>query len=249
MLGVYHFHEQIAVNHNPSKFHLLYSRFDEIYLALDTLIQYSHLRAFNASFSENFYGMKRVPSIALVNQSIESRPRLQSRQFWSSLIIIVSVPYFREKLRAYHEQLKLRQAQGQLNPVIDVFESQFLRLYPILSALFNIIEMVHQIGYAVNRMDCHSLLLRLAAVRLQNQTLTDFKSHELWTEILEQNLSWPKYLARLSWLSWKWLATKFGVALSTGAFFLQFLEFWYTRQDAPPSFAPLPTPPPPEPVS
>ncbi|XP_051891489.1 peroxisome assembly protein 12 isoform X2 [Pristis pectinata] len=52
---------KVLVESNPARYGFLWRWFDEIYTLLDFLLQRHYLSRTSASFSENFYGMKRIP--------------------------------------------------------------------------------------------------------------------------------------------------------------------------------------------
>lgn len=219
----------------------MYNNFDEFYLIFDFCVQLCHLRAYNSSFSENFYSLKRVSSNLSSNVS-----RLNSKQLYSSLIILSTFPYLKSKFDSLYLRLKLSHFESQITSHSSLL---FLKTYPIFCSIWELITLLYEISYSVGKSRYHSPLLQLSNVRLCSLTEDDLRERSVNFEILDSNLNWFRYLKRLSWLTTKWMANGLGVGLSVGAFFIQFLDYWYTRDNSPPSFAPLPIPPPPERVS
>jgi peroxin-12 len=54
-----------ATHRYPRYFLPLFNRFDEVFALLKTTIQYSYLREWSASFSEHFYGVKRLGDVTV----------------------------------------------------------------------------------------------------------------------------------------------------------------------------------------
>lgn len=229
---------QILYQNNPAKFSSIYNHFDNLYLLFDFVVQYSHLRAFNASFSENFYGLKRI-------DAKHNNERLTSKQIYSSLLFLIGYPYLKIKLDNLHERLKYDLLEGKRLQSVQLW---FVKVYPTFCSVWNGLLLYYQIKYAVGKGNYHSPLLRLASVELRCLTQEDLNERNTKV-LLEPNLSWFNYLKRISWICTKYCATGLGAGLSFGAFFIQFLDYWYTRESAPPSFASLPIPPPPPKVS
>ncbi|XP_034007606.1 peroxisome assembly protein 12, partial [Trematomus bernacchii] len=53
---------KVLAESNPSRFSFLFRFYDELFLFLDLMLQNHFLSVSSASFSENFYGLKRVCS-------------------------------------------------------------------------------------------------------------------------------------------------------------------------------------------
>jgi len=210
----------ILAESNPNRYLVLRSWFDEIYLAFDVIVQSSHLKAYNASFAEKFYGLQRVP----LNGS-----NLTSNHFLKSLVFLSAYPYIKRKLDLLYSSLKRTEAERGLDTNSKAY--YFVKAYPLLCLVYETTNLIYQIRYAVGNASHHSLLVRLASVQLQNFVKdSDTSLSEQW----------------VGWVFAKWVARGLGLGLSFGAFFIQFLDFFYTREDTPVSISSLPIPPPPK---
>lgn len=231
---------KVLYNNNPQKFNHLYNNFDEFYLLFDFFVQFCHLRAYNSSFSENFYCLKRVSSHLMSNNS-----RLNSKQFYSSLLILTAFPYLKSKFDSLYSRLKLAQMESQMN-IRSHSSLLFLKTYPIFCSFWDLLTLLYQVSYSVGKNKYHSPLVMLSNVRLCSLSEEDFRQRNANFDILDNNLDSFRFVKRVLWLTTKWMANGLGASLSIGAFFIQFLDFWYSTDNSPPSFAPLPIPPPPQ---
>lgn len=231
----------MLANNNPERFAYIYRNFDEFYMIFDFVVQFSHLKAYDASFAEKFYSLRRVPcNLAEKNDS----QNLPPQQLYSSLFLLVGFPYVRNKLDIVWERLKFAELEGRINKTRNPTQYWFLKIYPVINGVYEFWSLCDHLTYAVGNGRYHSPLLRLAAVQLCNFVLRDAGE----TSDMSSVNSWTNYFKYLSLMTTKFIAKSVGTGLSVGAFFLQFLDYWFTRENAPPSFAPLPIPPPPETV-
>lgn len=75
----------------PERWGFLYSHADEIILAMDILMQYHHLRVYNASFAEHFYGLAREGKIKMIRFVV----RAKMKDLYLNIIIFF---FFNEKI-------------------------------------------------------------------------------------------------------------------------------------------------------
>lgn len=107
---------QVLAESNPSRYGFLWRRFDELYLLLDVLLQNHFLSHCSASFSENFYGLKRVSG------GRGDQLGLNRKSHWRSLLLLCLVPYLRAKLEATlaqqrdEEDFSIRLGQSKIDP-------------------------------------------------------------------------------------------------------------------------------------
>ena len=105
----------------------------------------------------------------------------------------------------------------------------FLRLYPYLHLLYNLCHLVHFFRYTIGRSGYHSPFNRLAASQIVNLSTDRAKE-------MEERTGSGVAKAFTSGLS---------VGLEIGAFFLQFLEWWYSSEGKTRDLSSLPIPAPP----
>lgn len=98
----------------------LATKFDEIYALVFGIVEYYHLKNWNATFTEKFYGLKRTrvlnsgPTSSLprarvaASDFVEKSRRLTKKQVWASVIITMLGPYIKEKAEVKYQRLQAR---------------------------------------------------------------------------------------------------------------------------------------------
>uniref|UniRef100_A0A1A7Z3F5 Peroxisome assembly protein 12 n=1 Tax=Iconisemion striatum TaxID=60296 RepID=A0A1A7Z3F5_9TELE len=234
---------KVLAESNPSRFGFLWRSFDELYLLLDLILQNHFLRHCSASFSENFYGLKRV--------SGQQGPRLLRRSRWLSLLLLCLAPYLRAKLEARlarqrdEEDFSIRLAQTRRERLYRAA----VAVYPYVSSAWQAWIFCQQLLFVFGVTRTHSPLLWLANVRLARLSAQDIRGME--QKISSIGPAADRSLLQRAW--WLMSQTTRGVAislstcLSLGVFFLQFLDWWYSseNQTSVKTLTSLPAPPPP----
>ena len=200
---------QTLADANPGKFTIIRKWSEEVYLVFDAVVQYTHLRAFKASFPEHFYGLKRVGSY---------EQRLTRDQLWASFCLVCLLPYARKRLDQLLEQLRQEDAVRRLDTQTPGY--YFLRLYPALSFLIEASNFVLQINYLLERSKYHSIWCQVIGTQLVSQTSVASSTPSASSDAFR----WS------GWLVAKYVARTIGSCLSGGAFFIQFLEYYYSRE-------------------
>ncbi|KAK6759657.1 hypothetical protein RB195_021314 [Necator americanus] len=201
----------------PHRFQTANNCYDELYLLFDLLLQNQYLKKYGASFSENFYGMKRI------YQSSGSLPHEFNARI-RSLIVLVLWPYVRDKLDKWHDIWidKIRFATMRTNDLRMKLGRIFVRFWPLIKALLTFTTTVLQLGYIINRSTVHSPFLWFAGVRLEKLTAEDLKSFER----IPMHLQSSGILNRL-WRFFLALPGIFSRLFGYGLFFVQFIDFIY----------------------
>lgn len=104
---------KFLANNFPKKFQWLCNYYDETFLGINVLLQYYYLWKHDASFSENFYGLKRV--------TLNSTKPLSETQRQLSLLMLTVLPYFKRKLQEKITIYKVQKAEGTLRDVSVFF--------------------------------------------------------------------------------------------------------------------------------
>ncbi|XP_061557500.1 peroxisome assembly protein 12 [Phycodurus eques] len=238
---------EVLAESNPSCFGFLWRRFDEFYLLLDVLLQNHFLSHCSASFSENFYGLKRVSGGHGPPVGLGLRRKARRR----SLLLLCLVPYLRAKLEATfarqreEEDFSIRLAQSRSRRLYRAA----VAAYPYVDSAWRAWIFCQQLLFVFGAVRTHSPLLWLARVRLARLTERDIGDMELDA----RNRGIPpgdRTVHRAWWLMWqaaRGAAVSLSTSLSLGVFFLQFLEWWYSSDNraAVKNLASLPVPPPP----
>lgn len=168
---------QILAESNPSRFGFLWQRFDELYLLLDVILQNHFLSHCSASFSENFYGLKRVSA----GRPLPVQLGLRKKTRWCSLLLLCLVPYLRAKLEA-----TLARQQDEEDFSIQLAQTRRQKLYraavaayPYVSSAWQMWVFCQQLLFVFGAARTHNPLLWLARVRLSRLTAQDIRDLEL----------------------------------------------------------------------
>ncbi|KAJ1369502.1 hypothetical protein KIN20_030978 [Parelaphostrongylus tenuis] len=200
-----------------NRFQMAHEYYDELYLLFDLLLQNQYLKKYGASFSENFYEMKRIfSSTGKPPTDLNSRIR--------SLVFIVLWPYVRDKLEKWHSILteRTRYASATTKNLRIKLAQIFIRVWPILKASISLATTVFQLGYIIGRSTVHSPFLLLAGVRLEKLTDQDLESFEH----IPMHLKTSGKLNRL-WRFVLGFPVLFSYLFGYGLFFVQFIDFMY----------------------
>lgn len=238
---------KVLAESNPSRFGFLWRSFDELYLLLDVLLQNHFLSSCSASFSENFYGLKRVSG----GRGLPVRLGLNRKSHWRSLLLLCLVPYLRAKLEATlarqrdEEDFSIRLAQSRSQRLYRAA----VAAYPYVSSAWQAWIFCQQLLFVFGVTKTHNPLLWLARVRLARLNTQDIRDIELKNSSTGSPAD-GSFLQRGWWLmsqAVRGVAVSLSTSLSLGVFFLQFLEWWYSsdNQSSVKSLTSLPAPPPP----
>lgn len=169
---------------NPGRCGFLWRWFDEIYTLLDLLLQQHFLSQFSASFSENFYGLKRIAVGDSKGLHQLASAGLPKKQHWKSLLLLVLIPYLKTKLEKLVSSLR-EEDEYAIHPPSSSwkrFYRAFLAAYPFVNMAWEGWFLSQQLCYILGKAQHHSPLLRLAGVRLVRLTAEDI-------QVLEQKLA------------------------------------------------------------
>lgn len=238
---------KVLAESNPSRFGFLWRRFDELYLMLDLLLQNHFLSHCSASFSENFYGLKRVSG----GRGLPVYLGLHRKSHWRSLLLLCLVPYLRAKLEATlerqrdEEDFSIRLAQTRSQRLYRAA----MAAYPYVSSAWQAWIFCQQLLFVFGVARTHNPLLWLARVRLARLNAQDIRDLEMRTSKFGRPAE-GSLVQRAWWLvsqAARGVALSLSTSLSMGVFFLQFLEWWYSsdNQSTVKSLTSLPAPPPP----
>ncbi|NWR48470.1 PEX12 protein, partial [Regulus satrapa] len=242
---------QVLAESHPGRCGFLWRWFDEIYVLLDLLLQQHYLARCSASFSENFYSLKRIP-MGDGRQQTLATAGLPKRQHWKSLLLLVLVPYLKGKLEKLVSSLR-EEDEYSIHPPSSSwkrFYRAFLAAYPYVNMTWEGWFLIQQLGYILGKAEHHSPMLKLAGVRLVRLTAEDIQALEKkWAETTtsSQTHSFASRLQSALRKALGGIAFSLSTGLSVSVFFLQFLDWWYSseNQETIKSLTALPTLPPP----
>ncbi|KAJ7179427.1 cyclin-dependent protein kinase inhibitor [Mycena filopes] len=223
------------------------NRHEEFYAAIMLFVERHYLRKHNASFSENFYGLKRRrrPFIETVRAKaavggIPPGENLRAQEIWRSLIVLVGVPYLRAKAQDYYEELG-----GGVNLDLDgqpdlrrvtrdpgLLRRIFKAIYPWLNTSFELWLLVCNIGYLFGQTPFYRPWLSWIGIDLRRLGVEDFSPRRPRTP-----LAW---IRRLIFASPQTLLDSLRLLLPTAIFFVKFLEWWYSPGSPARSFSTSP---------
>lgn len=189
---------------NPNQCPWLYKRFEEIYLVVNTIVQYHYFRLHGGSFAESLYGLKR----AVLNSTIsDSRVLTPAVHQCLSFLSIVLVPY----MKAKGDQMMMNLS---LSAESQAYKRNAVFVYKVLLATWQVATFVQYILYLSGKSQSHSLVLKLLGIYLCYKTEQDYKQ-----ELANRRCAvWPVFLQN---------AASYG--LETFAFSLQALQWWFTE--------------------
>ncbi|KAM9843021.1 peroxisome assembly protein 12 [Aulostomus maculatus] len=238
---------KVLAESNPSRFGFLWQCFDELYLLLDLLLQNHFLSHCSASFSENFYGLKRVSG----GRGLPVGLGLHRKSHWRSLLLLCLMPYLRAKLEAMlarqreEEDFSIRLAQTRSQKLYRAA----VAAYPYVSSAWQTWVFCQQLLFVFGAARTHTPLLWLARVRLARLSQQDIRDMELKTSRTDNPAagSLVQRAMQLTSQAVRGVAVSLSTSLSLGVFFLQFLEWWYSsdNQSTAKALTSLPAPPPP----
>ncbi|CAN6664710.1 peroxisome assembly protein 12 [Trichomonascus vanleenenianus] len=237
----------------------LANKYDELYLVLMGLVEYYHLKNWNSSFTEKFYGLKRtrvlnVPgkrTSAHAPQLFESQRRLSKRQVLLSLLFAVGLPYIKEKLDARYDVLKGRYMfrdiesdreaayePGKLAPRVQYEIDRFiLKVYPAVNMGQSLVTLAFYLGFLFSKTSYTSPIDWIIKFKFSRMNQYDYALNDPAPIDKEDQTPLLQRLARMSTRQGagelkKALLSGLSYALPTSMFLLKFLEWWYSSDFA-----------------
>ncbi|KAF8165070.1 cyclin-dependent protein kinase inhibitor [Crassisporium funariophilum] len=228
------------------------NRHEEFYAAIMFVVERHYLKKHGASFSENFYGLKRRrrPYIETGRATaavggIPPLEALRTQEIWRSLLFLVGVPYLRAKAQDYFEELGGGVSSNILDEGIDATQMQaltdqslkgrlrriFKTVYPYLNTSFELWLLLWNIAYLFDRTPSYRPWLSWISVDIRRLGMEDFRA----TSLASRKLTTPETrrslfltLRRLIMTSPRLLLDSLRLILPTAIFFIKFLEWWYS---------------------
>jgi len=215
-------------------------------------VERHYLRKHGASFSENFYGLKRrrkpyiEPERArAATGGIPEAEKLGNKEIQRSLLLLVGLPYLRAKAQDYYEELGGGVASDILDEGMDARQLRaltdqsfkgwlrraFKASYPWINTSFEAWLLVCNIAYLFDRTPFYRPWLSWIGVDLRRLGLDDFRAASLGASA-KTSRALPKGLIerirRLISTSPHLLFDSLRLLLPTAIFFIKFLEWWYS---------------------
>ncbi|KAH0953524.1 hypothetical protein HN011_010503 [Eciton burchellii] len=204
------------VSFNPERYGSILQWADEGYLIFNLILQRYYLRKYSASFSESFYGLKRI---AVVDSKFKSN--LSNKQQLLSLILIAAFPYLKNKLT----QLSLRYKFEEIDSYTSeegrkkFFRKCIIKGHTVFFITYEFLVLYNYMLYISEKSKYPLPLLRLLSITL---TYADPQSALSITELLRK-IKYNSFTIGDGWDIFQRVITRF---FELGAFFLQFLSWW-----------------------
>lgn len=227
---------KVVAESRPDKFGWMLRWYDEIYTALDLVLENFYLHHHASSFAENFYGIRRVPL------SGPREDKLPPRIMWKSLICLVVIPYIKHKMDTKFEEIRHRYnvGAGSQSSLTGRLYRAFVGVYPYVHTAWEGTVLWYQLAYMFGRGRWHSPFVRMSGVELRH---ADEDQAPTSTPTIDWNTA--SIATRLGYVGERLMtfaATSLSTGLSVGVFFLQFLDWWYTSDSNAPALMALPVP-------
>ncbi|KAF9008793.1 cyclin-dependent protein kinase inhibitor [Cyathus striatus] len=227
------------------------NRHEEFYAGIMLIVERYYLRKHNASFAENFYGLKRRKRPYIETErsqaavgGIPAGETLKDREIWRSLLFLVGIPYLRAKAHDYFEELGGVNSDilddgmdaRQLQALTDTSPKGRLRrafkaAYPWLNASFELWLLLWNIAYLFNQTPFYRPWLRWVGVDLRRLGVEDFRAAGLAVNRAipsNQRIDLASRLKRAIRKSPRLLLDSLRLLLPSAIFFIKFLEWWYS---------------------
>jgi hypothetical protein len=214
-------------------------------------VERHYLRKHGASFSENFYGLKRrrkpwieTERVKAAVGGIPAGEKLRSQEIWRSLVFLVGLPYLRAKAQDYYEEL----GGGVSSDIEDGTDARLLlaltdqslkgrlrrgfkAVYPWLNTSFEAWLLLFNVAYLFDQTPFYRPWLSWIGVDLRRLGVEDFRRAATNTAGASSNPRQVGYLTlarRLLSKSPHLLLDSLRLLLPTAIFFIKFLEWWYS---------------------
>ncbi|KAL0949127.1 hypothetical protein HGRIS_009211 [Hohenbuehelia grisea] len=228
----------------------LVNRHEEFYATIMFFVERRYLTKHNASFSENFYGLKRRRRPYIETERAKAAvggvppgEKLRTREIWRSMVFLVGLPYLRAKCQDYFEELGGGVSSDILEEGMDARQIRILTdesfkgrlrrafkaLYPWLNTTFELWLLLSNIAYLFDRTPFYRPWLSWVGVDLRRLGPEDFRAANLsprpGASRRRGAIAWMQYLlGRTPHL----LLDSLRLLLPTAIFFVKFLEWWYS---------------------
>jgi len=232
------------------------NRHEEFYAAIMLFVERHYLRKHNASFSENFYGLKRRRRPFIDTErakaavgGIPPGENLRAQEIWRSLLFLVGVPYLRAKAQDYYEELgggvtlDIDGPANQLRAPRDpgLWRRIFKALYPWLNTSFELWLLVCNVAYLFGQTPFYRPWLSWIGIDLRRLGVEDFRATVMAAKNSPGGPHTPlAWIRRLLFASPQALFESLRLLLPTAIFFVKFLEWWYSPGSPARSFSTSP---------
>ncbi|KAJ2808082.1 ubiquitin-protein ligase peroxin 12 [Coemansia helicoidea] len=246
---------------------------EEAYAALMLLVERHYLRNYGASFTEHFYGTKRVRT-----RTIGGDNSLTRADMWRSLAFLVGLPLAKSRLDQLYDRLSGGEAarllgdafaardrpaeeaaeagpaaglRQRLASVRAVATRLFIRYYAHANFAYHAATLLYYVAYMFDRTDYNSPWLHILGLQVRRLSAADYRAMDARGPTTSSLAAPPNGTALRATrnLVARLLAgglDALKALLPLSIFFYRFLEWWY-RSDFHRKIQQAPVPPPPMP--
>lgn len=209
---------------------------DEIFYGTVAVLERHYLKHYDGSFSENFYGLKRV----IVTADGKKGPPLQRKQKLWSIFFLVIVPYFKTKLDKFYSNSVANDENRSRAKTL------FYYVYPVVVAFYEGLFFLYQLLFMYDYTEYWTPFLHLQGLQVKRQTMHDL------VRLSKKVQDIQKHRKNMGHLEWVWTRINDAIhflldisqyLLPSAIFFFKFLEWWYSEPRFQDSDAPVPDPP------
>lgn len=235
---------KVVAESNPEKYEWCLKYSSEIFAAFNLILQHHYLSNYGGSFAENFYDLKRIQ---LKGERHLKPLSISHEAYIKSLLTLVAFPYLWSHLDNVYQDVKEKEADNRLSEEgwRNKLQKLVLKLWPALHFSWELLTLLFYVRYLIGKSRFHSPLLLMCGVRLAN---LDKEDYEIIDMRAEKMLSF-RSIRNLQELA-QWMIERVGSSLmnslEVAAFFLQFLDWFYSSSNTPRSLTNQPIPPPPK---
>ncbi|XP_022907229.2 peroxisome assembly protein 12 [Onthophagus taurus] len=209
---------------SPKHFNWLYTHYEETFLVLNGLLQYYYIKKYDASFSEYFYGLKRISSDGKL---------LSDHQRKLSFLFLVILPYLKRKLEERINFYKIQNAEGVLT---SKTKKLLIYSHSTFDLTWGVWVLINYLRYMSDKTIYQRPTLQLIQIQLILVEDRDDVS-SFWGALFKGKLKLKEFTSGV-------LKHGLRTCLEIGAFFIQFLQTWYAEKSDF-NVTALPTVPPP----
>ncbi|KAI8325012.1 hypothetical protein GQ54DRAFT_37213 [Martensiomyces pterosporus] len=247
---------------------------EEVYAAIMLLVERHYLRNYGGSFTEHFYGTKRVRT-----HKIRGDGNMTRANVWGSLVFLVGLPLVKSRLDQYYEKISggeaarllggafaqagesdddripegLAGASRRLAVLIQAAKRAFKRYYPHANFSYHMATALYYIAYMFDRTNYNSPWLHILGLQVRRMTAADYRAMDARGPSSKSSLLAPSNGSVIRFARNLVARLLTGgldflkVLLPLSIFFYRFLEWWY-RSDFHKKVQQAPVPPPPMPL-
>lgn len=184
------------------------NNFDEINLFIRSFIEWYFIRYWQGSFTENFYGLKRVRKTALTDVKynsgklaqlapsiIEERRLLSRLQEVVSIFEITGATYISEKFNYWYEiwypkyitnQLIPKELDSKKDRYKTILKRKFVEIYPTLQSIYRVGDLAAVVLYLSGNIRSPTLLTFLFNIDYARLNQYDYTKNEAKPKVIEK---------------------------------------------------------------